>query len=75
MDSGIEKLVARIDDEEGPYFTVGQVATMLGVSRDTIRRWAISLGIPNHSMKVGEHENAFVWLYTESDIAKLKKDH
>jgi hypothetical protein len=75
MESGIEKMVARIEDDEGPFFTIKQVADRLGVSKDTVRRRGTFLGIPSHKMELCDppKENAFVWLYTESDIAELNK--
>jgi hypothetical protein len=71
--SGIIKMVHRIDDEDGPYLTIGEVAEYFERSRDTIRTWGRSLGLPTHKMQLGEHENSFVWLYTEGDIEELKK--
>jgi excisionase family DNA binding protein len=73
MESGIEKMVARIDDPDGPFYTISQVAGRVGVSKDTIRRWGDSLGIPSHKMETGDHPNAFCWLYTEGDISALAK--
>ena len=75
MDSGIEKMVARIEDPEGPFYTIKQVAERLGCSKDTVRRRGDSLGIPTHKMELCDppKENAFVWLYTESDIVALNK--
>lgn len=75
MASGIEKMVGRIVDPDGPYSTINEVAQRLGVSKDTIRRWGKSVGVPTHKMELCDppKENAFVWLYTESDIQRLKE--
>lgn len=71
--SGIEKMVARIEDPDGPFYTIKQVAEKLGVSRDTVRRWGSPLGIPNHKMPLGEgnNPNSYCWLWTEGDIHTL----
>lgn len=73
--SGIEKMVERIDDPDGPFYTIKQVSERLGVSRDTVRRWGKPLNIPNHKMNLGDgtKENAYCWLWTEGDIAELEK--
>ena len=67
-------MVARIDDPDGPFYTIGQVAEKIGVSKDTIRRWGRSLGIPTHRMPLNDvpDSNAFCWLYTDADIDILR---
>jgi phage terminase Nu1 subunit (DNA packaging protein) len=68
MSHGIQKLIDRA--EGGPYFTRAQVADLLKVSTDTIKRWAENGGpAPSHKMMTGE--KGFVWLYTERDIERL----
>lgn len=66
-------MVHRIDDADGPYKTVGEVAEYFERSRDTIKRWGDVLGLPTHKMPLGEHPNNFCWLYTEEDIRALEK--
>lgn len=66
--SGIVKMVHTLDDDDGPYQTVSEVAEYFEKSVDTIRRWGKRLGIPTHMMRTGESETAFVWLYTQEDI-------
>jgi hypothetical protein len=74
--SGIIKMVHSIDDEDGPYKTVAEVAEYFEKSKDTIKRWGKRLGIPNHKMPLSEeaeNPNSFVWLYTESDIRAFEE--
>lgn len=70
---GITKMVHRIDDADGPYKTVGEVAEYFERTRDTVRRWGRITGVPTHKMVLGDHPNAFVWLYTEEDIQVLEE--
>lgn len=75
MESGIEKMVARVDDPEGPFYTIKQVAERLNCSRDTVRRWGAPHGIPNHKMPLGDGSkpNAYCWLWTEGDIETISR--
>lgn len=68
---GILSLVARA--EGGPFYTTSQVATMVGRSPDTIRRWAKKPECaPTHRMPLGKGK-AYVKLYTDADISRLKR--
>lgn len=73
--SGIEKLVTRIEDDGGPFFTIKQVSERLGRSKDTIRRWCEQNEDlhPTHKMPLGESGNSYVWLYTEDDIRRMEE--
>jgi predicted DNA-binding transcriptional regulator AlpA len=75
--SGIVKLVHRIEDDDGPFFTIGEVAERLGKSRDTIKRWVEEnddLVPERHQMPLGEPGGkSFVWLYTEDDIRRMEE--
>lgn len=68
---GIMALVARV--EGGPYYTITQVAEMIGKSTDTIRRWVKegSVPAPTNKMNLGEEGNSFVWLYTKEDVEMM----
>lgn len=77
--SGIIKMVHSVEDDDGPYQTIAEVAEYFERSKDTIRRWCKTLteisgdAIPNHKMPLSDtDENSFVWLYTENDIARLE---
>lgn len=51
--------------------TRAQVADLLGLSKDTIRRWQASgLYVPKHHKMYGENK---VWLYTDEDITEMRK--
>ena len=74
MESNYVSMVGRAEDEDGPFYTIKQVAERVGVHPDTIRRWGQKLGIPNHRMNTGSSDSeAFVWCYTEEDIRALSK--
>jgi hypothetical protein len=72
--SGIIKIVHRSDDPDGPFKTIKEVAEYFERSKDTIRRWGEVIGVPTHKMMLGDGNdpNAFVWCYTEDDIAALE---
>ena len=72
--SGIIKMVHRVDHEDGPFKTIAEVAEYFERDKDTIRRWGRALNLPTHKMPLGDgsNPNAFVWLYTESDIEDLE---
>ena len=71
---GILDMVSRV--EGGPYFTISQMATMLGKDADTIRRWAKNNESlkPTHKMDLGDgSKGSFVWLYTEEDVQRYRE--
>lgn len=74
--SGINKMVHRLDDENGPYSTIKEVAERLEKDRDTIRRWVKNnpeLVPVRHRMPLGENGESWVWLYTEEDIRRMEE--
>lgn len=73
---GINKMVHRLDDEDGPYSTIKEVAERLEKDRDTIRRWVKrnpELVPVRHRMPLGENGESWVWLYTEEDIGRMEE--
>lgn len=71
---GILEMVSRIED--GPYYTISQVATMIGRDADTIRRWTKKNPelAPQYRMNLGSKgSGAFVWLYDDEDVKKFKE--
>lgn len=71
---GIQDMVNRIDDEDGPYKTISEVAEYFERTTDTIRRWSKTCGLPTHKMPLGKKgSKSFVWLWTEEDIKALEK--
>lgn len=74
MGSGIIDLVSKAD--RGRYRTIKQVADRVGRSQSHIKA-AIRSGKvsgPTHKMPLGDGTSgAFVWLYTESDIRRLRR--
>lgn len=72
---GIIDMVSRIPG--GPYYTISQVATMVGRDPDTIRRWqkANAALKPTHQMPLGEDQSTgqYVWLYTDADVRRLRE--
>lgn len=73
MASGIITIVHRADHPDGPFQTIAEVAEYFERDKDTIRRWGKAIGVPTHKMMLGDgtNPNAFVWCYTESDVAAL----
>lgn len=73
--SGINKMVHRLDDADGPFYTIKEVAERLEKDRDTIRRWVKNnpeLVPVRHRMPLGENGESYVWLYTEEDIRRME---
>lgn len=75
--TGIIEMVHRADHPDGPFKTIREVAEYFERSNDTIRKWCKKVSedrdepIPNHKMPLNDEGSAWVWLYTESDIAAL----
>lgn len=74
MGSGIISLVSKAD--RGQYRTIKQVSEKIGRSQSQIKA-AIRDGKvsgPTHQMPLGDGtKGAFVWLYTETDIRRLRR--
>jgi hypothetical protein len=70
--AGIQELVHRSEDPDGPFMTITEVAEYFERDKDTIRRWGKKCGVPTRQMPLGDGDSgAFVWLYTRSDLEKL----
>lgn len=74
MGSGIINLVSKAD--RGQFKTIKQVSDRIGRSQSQIKA-AIRDGKvsgPTHKMPLGDGtKGAFVWLYTETDIRRLRR--
>lgn len=70
--TGIIDLVSRADG--GPFYTVSQVAQMIGKSKEQVKRyWQLKPNLkPKYKMPLGEREDNFVWLYTDDDVRALR---
>jgi predicted transcriptional regulator len=78
--TGIVKMVHRVDDPDGPFMTIGEVAALFERDRSTVRRWCRRLcdegyQIPTHKMPLGDEKSsdAFVWCYSKEDFERLAK--
>lgn len=58
------------------YYTIRQVARMIGREPQTIKNWlrsgAVS-GATHYGVRGDGSTNQFVWLYTKRDVARLRK--
>lgn len=74
MGSGIISLVSKAD--RGQYRTIKQVSERIGRSQSQIKAAIRDKKVsgPTHKMPLGDGtKGAFVWLYTDTDIRRLRR--
>ena len=76
MSSNLEKMIARIEHEDGPFYSYAMVARRVGRSPFTIRRW-VTDGIidhPSHKMPLGNKDgwDQFCWLFTQHEMEEIE---